>query len=219
MLKKKYYEHFLLLHFAIYCLSSHQFITNFEHSSYCQLQFEEKSKKLYGNHFQVYNVHVLLHLTDFCRRYGLLQSWSCFPFETFLSVIVSRIRSPSLPVKQLRNRLAEMNAFSEALMISPQVCYKPNQVDCFVRLKSSLYVKILNAVDGKFAGNILHFHENVYSYPFESSLLGICKVRTTQNDINFLLEDVQCKCIGVPVRERPFEDFYIIPYTSMSYVS
>ncbi|KAL2081036.1 hypothetical protein ACEWY4_022889 [Coilia grayii] len=101
------YYNFMLLHVAIRILCSPSLCLQ-----YCD--FAENLLKTFVGHFQsvygnytVYNVHGLTHLADDARRYGVLQNFSCFPFENFLHTIKKMIRSPTQPLQQVVRRLTE----------------------------------------------------------------------------------------------------------------
>jgi len=70
-------------------------------------------KVLYGEGMLVYNVHGLIHLAGDVRRFGTLDNFSAFPFENALKHIKKLVRKPSLPLKQLTNRLFEKQKFGK----------------------------------------------------------------------------------------------------------
>lgn len=78
------YEHFLLLHCAITIILSAYHIKHVGLSLPRKLltTFVSHSKEIYGIEFLVYNVHSLCHLTDDVQRYGPLDNFSAFPFES-----------------------------------------------------------------------------------------------------------------------------------------
>lgn len=109
ILNEQIYKHFLFLHAAMRVLIS-------ESPSRVQLNFAElalqkfvlKCDKLYGSIFNTYNVHGLLHLTKDVKRFGNLDSFSAFPFESNMSIFRKYCRKPGLPLQQFFNRMAEM---------------------------------------------------------------------------------------------------------------
>ena len=108
ILPAKVYKHFLLLHSAIYILStqvlchSHLFL-----AQKLLKKFVKKCPLLYGQKLLVYNFHNLLHITDDVRKYGPLDSFSCFPFESFLGRLKKLVTSPYLPLEQIVKRVYE----------------------------------------------------------------------------------------------------------------
>lgn len=72
-------------------------------------KFLEQCMTLFGHYFFVYNIHSLRHISDDVRKFGLLDSFSCFKFENFLRFIKRVIRSPRKPLQQLTRRVLETN--------------------------------------------------------------------------------------------------------------
>jgi len=84
----------------------------------CALQkFVIRSEHLYGLIFTSYNVHGLTHLTNDVRRLGPLDSFFAFPYENNMVMFKKFCRKPGLPLQQISNRIAEMEA-QEKLIIA-----------------------------------------------------------------------------------------------------
>lgn len=107
-LDEEHYRNFQCLSVAIYLLLSPKFC-----KYYCQfaekllIYFVAHASDLYGEEFTVFNVHSLIHLADDVRRFGQLDSISCFPFENFLGKMKKSVRKPQLLLQQIANRLSE----------------------------------------------------------------------------------------------------------------
>lgn len=108
LLPIRYYKHFMLLVVAIYCLSSPLFS-----QVYCGYAkellslFVSQVGQLYGNGQYVYNVHALVHLADDVSRYGALDNFSSFIYESFLGKIKKLVRKANFPLQQVIRRLSE----------------------------------------------------------------------------------------------------------------
>ncbi|KAG1663595.1 hypothetical protein GQR58_020325 [Nymphon striatum] len=63
--------------------------------------------KLYGNDKIVYNVHGLLHLSKDVEKFGPLDNYSAFNFESFLGRLKRLVRKPNYPIQQVIRRLSE----------------------------------------------------------------------------------------------------------------
>lgn len=101
----KTYNHFLLLHVAVYILSSEMYYITYNAIAQVALnQFVEDAREIYGDHFVVYNVHSLVHLPAECLDHGPLDSFSCFKFENYLGLMKNYIRSTYKPLQQLARR-------------------------------------------------------------------------------------------------------------------
>uniref|UniRef100_A0A0X3NQG8 Uncharacterized protein n=1 Tax=Schistocephalus solidus TaxID=70667 RepID=A0A0X3NQG8_SCHSO len=109
-LKKIYWKHFLLLFTAIRLVRPHSCK---EWVPYCRQllkMFVEKYSSLYGKSEMVYNVHSIVHLPDDVQRHGPLDSFSSFPFESYLGKMKRMLRKPSQPLQQVVRRLGELQA-------------------------------------------------------------------------------------------------------------
>jgi len=110
ILKQEVYTHFLLLHVAIRILISASPSETYLNFADCALQkFVIRSEHLYGPIFTSYNVHGLTHLHD-VQRLGSLHSFSAFPYENNMALFRKFCRKPGLPLQQISNRIAEMEA-------------------------------------------------------------------------------------------------------------
>lgn len=107
---RKQYENFLCLSAAIRCLCSKTLIDTYMDFVQGALQyFVDKFGEIYGRKHVVYNVHSLNHLTSDAQRYGILDNFSCFEYESFLGVVkeMTHKRKPSHIVQQICRRLSE----------------------------------------------------------------------------------------------------------------
>lgn len=109
ILRKDQYDHFLLLFVGILCLVDPKLNTE-RYIAYAEqlLQlFVSRMGVLYGRDTFVYNVHGLVHLADDVRRFGPLDSYSAFPFESFLGQLKRLVRGGKSPLQQVIRRLSE----------------------------------------------------------------------------------------------------------------
>ncbi|WAR11984.1 hypothetical protein MAR_026164 [Mya arenaria] len=61
----------------------------------------------YGKDQYVYNMHGLVHLANDVSRFGELDGYSCFPFESYLGRLKKPVRKPNYPLQQVIRRLSE----------------------------------------------------------------------------------------------------------------
>eukprot|EP00102_Acyrthosiphon_pisum_P021546 XP_016658756.1 PREDICTED: uncharacterized protein LOC107883382 [Acyrthosiphon pisum] len=87
-LKKKFYLHYLHFHTAIRLLISSEtcFIYN-DLANTLLRTFVNDYSNLYGREYISYNVHSLIHLSNFVQNHGPLDSFSSFKFENYLQLI------------------------------------------------------------------------------------------------------------------------------------
>ena len=111
VLKDKYLKNFLLLMFIVRTVCDSNSVTDEETlkntDALCKI-FVKQFNKLYGSKLAVgYNVHLFIHLIDDVRKFGVLDSFSAFPFESLLGHIKRHVRSTNLPLAQIGRRLSE----------------------------------------------------------------------------------------------------------------
>lgn len=72
------------------------------------IAFVKHCKQLYGSQFIIYNLHLLLHLTEDVDNYGQLDNFCLFSFENFLGQLKRLVKSPAQPLQQICCRLREI---------------------------------------------------------------------------------------------------------------
>ena len=107
-LANRFYKHFMLLSVGIYCLISPVFCQTYcEYAKQLLCLFVSQVGELYGVSQYVYNIHGLVHLADDVSRYGALDRFSSFVFESFLGRLKKLVRKPNFPLQQVIRRLSE----------------------------------------------------------------------------------------------------------------
>ena len=107
-LPKAFYMHFLLLYVAIFFISSGiHYKTHSDYASKLLVEFVNEFHSFYGKDMVVYNVHCLIHLVMDVEKYGPLDTFSAFSFESFLGQLKKIIRKPNQPLPQIVRRVAE----------------------------------------------------------------------------------------------------------------
>lgn len=71
-------------------------------------EFVKNAIHLYGPTFAVYNVHSIIHMPDDYIRFGPIDQYSCFKYESFLGHIKSLIRGNFRPLNQLINQYSSL---------------------------------------------------------------------------------------------------------------
>lgn len=81
--------------------------------------FVQKCATLFGDQFVVSVIHRLVHLPDVVRQQGgPLDTFSAFPFESYISTIKKHIHSPHNTLQQIHNRTYEEVIVSEDYFVS-----------------------------------------------------------------------------------------------------
>lgn len=102
-------EHFLNFYCAIVICSRHdQPRQNYSIAREMLADFLNGVKKLYGKDLFSSNMHNLCHLVDDVERFGPLDTFSAYSFESKLFTIKRLIRSGNLPLSQVARRVSEM---------------------------------------------------------------------------------------------------------------
>lgn len=194
------YRHFLLLHFAIYVMTSREHRHYLDNARACLHRFVSEIPDLYGEEMLVYNMHGLLHLADSVEKIGLLDFWSAYKFENFLQLMKKRIRSPTNILQQLRNRFHEMfmqrsHEFKFYLK-EDDFCVTNDGLVCFTEKVSDKVIK----------GFKCELQSELYDYPYPSSSLGIGVYHKSEFETtsNFL-----CKCVSFQISDFSFA---VIPF-------
>lgn len=88
IMPRKYIKHWLLFVYSIYIFSKTKIMDNeFEKAKIALYQFVLNIELLYGKEYMKYNVHMMLHMPDYVKKYGAIWAWSAFPFEHFNGII------------------------------------------------------------------------------------------------------------------------------------
>lgn len=107
--KKVILDHFLHFYCAIVICSRHdQCDENYNIARSLISDFHKGVKMIYGQHMFSSNMHSLCHLVDDVQRFGPLDTFDAYPFESKLFQLKRLIRSGNLPLAQASNRINEM---------------------------------------------------------------------------------------------------------------
>lgn len=159
------YTHFLILFSAVTICSSNMYIHFLDLARTMFNTYIEIFKSLYGVEYISSNVHNLCHLVDEVELYGALQTFSSYPFETFLGKIKRSLRNGNKPLEQAARRIIESNGtptiFTESLKKYP-ILSKPNagenvsstymsthKVKYFCKIDFKTFVIITSATQGE----------------------------------------------------------------------
>lgn len=112
-LKNYIYNHFVLYYCFLAIFSSELLLKYLQETAeFCLTNFIERFKQIYGKDYFTSNVHNLVHLSDDVRRFGVLNTFNTYPFESKLYYIRRLLRTGNLPLSQVANRISEIDCFS-----------------------------------------------------------------------------------------------------------
>lgn len=101
------YGHFLLLYCSVTIFISKQYFAHLQTARSMILQYVEMFAEIYGAEYITSNVHNLTHVADEVARFGELESFSSYPFETMLGRIKALLRNGHRPLAQVAKRMTE----------------------------------------------------------------------------------------------------------------
>jgi len=110
------YNNFLTLHVTISILLNQAFCKDDCYLDYAEnllKHFVHSFVKLYGKTYASHNIHNLLHLVADVRKFGILENFSAFRFENYMSTIKKLLRKGDKPLQQLSRRFGEIENVNE----------------------------------------------------------------------------------------------------------
>lgn len=126
ILPVKYLDHlFLLIYSVTIFLKTKISEIEFELAKSALEKFVHSTENLYGKEFMTYNVHTLLHVPYFVKRFGALWAWSTFPFEHYNGVLRKMFRnSQSVPQQICKSyfRIQSINSSFKSVFEDNQNC-------------------------------------------------------------------------------------------------
>lgn len=175
-----------------------------------------------------YNVHNLIHLVNDVRKYGPLDNFSTFPFETKLGSIKSLLRTGNRPLEQVANRTYESMSMSadceinekypildrvsnhaESVLSYQVIKFRNYRLDVSQRnnwflTNNSDIVKFCYATveNGKtfVYGSSIKTKTDLYHYPIKSSYLDIYKSNCVMNNIErWQLNEIKTKLFAISI--------------------
>lgn len=107
-LDRNMYSNFMLLFSGIALLVSPRLSCHTQYAQILLRSFVSHFGEIYGKDQIVYNVHALVHLPEEVQRHGCLDSYSAFPYESYLHKLKKLVRKPDFPLAQIIRQLSEM---------------------------------------------------------------------------------------------------------------
>lgn len=205
------YNHFTHFHFAIYALSLDGYRPYLDNARVSMIRFIKDIPEKLNISEMVYNTHLMSHLTDFADRFGPLDFWSAFPFESHFHHLKRKILSPSNISSQLERYAKRPFVFKRqrSLIVG-------HGKDRFVLLESGHILAVsrqFNQFPYHVSGFLLQYDHDVYTCPYPSSTFRIGFYRQTNKEFSGIASK---KCVGLPYSP---ELYVIFPYvTNKSYI-
>lgn len=184
VLSPEAYNHFLSFFCAITICSSAKYTHFLRLAESLLIFFVEKYKSFYGAEYITSNVHNLSHLVDEVRKFGILQTYSTYPFENKLYTIKNLLRQGNKPLQQVARRLLERSYIEREHLSNQQTLVYP-----FVKKNKTIS-------DLHFESFMLSTQkQNKWFLNKESQILGLNLISTDETTGEILLKAVQVKNI------------------------
>ncbi|KAH9584972.1 hypothetical protein MS3_00000263 [Schistosoma haematobium] len=212
------YRNFRTLSLSIYLLSHPKLHTTLANSVRVYINnFLLGYEKCYGSEQLIYNVHSLKHIVKDVIEHGSLESFSAFPFESYMRKIRRSVHCGFAAAKQAAQRYAEEVYFQSILnqdmadnVTEPEVTDDSSEQIVSYRNSKLSTTRPDNVVIAKGRpgfvteigdGGLIRFQpfhnpSDLYTDPFPSSNIGIFKCSTLSHECTWItLTDILCKCM------------------------
>lgn len=108
IISKEVYDNFLELCVSIRILLTNNISNEFnDYAKELLNDFVSSFGKIYGKSYMSHNIHIIQHLADDVKKYGSLDNFSAFEFESYTQPLKKKIRSGAKPLQQLIRRYSE----------------------------------------------------------------------------------------------------------------
>ncbi|MCL4156283.1 UNVERIFIED_CONTAM: hypothetical protein GTU68_014635 [Idotea baltica] len=217
-LPSDFFNHFLLLHFSVYvfCSPIHS-ERYFSQAEMCIEKFCYEADILYKNKLSSYNTHIIRHIPKFVQLYGILDNWSSFRFENYLSILKRRLKCTNgifaqtvnnlFLIRDLFSNISSHDVFFNCS--SPDNCAVLSCGTIILIMEVNYYENIIFV-----SGYKMRFIKSLYSYPYESQCLSIGYY--TKSDTILSLVKPVLKCICIPLDNN---QYICIPFVNMNLCS
>ena len=113
------YENFITLHIAARLLTDSETVSiasNVDLAEDLLKSFVESFTAIYGERYTSHNVHNLLHVCTDVRKFGKLDNYSAFSFESFIYFIKKLLRKNNQCLQQIIRRCSELDEVSNNII-------------------------------------------------------------------------------------------------------
>lgn len=223
------YEHFLIFFCAITICSADCY-SHFTDLAESLLQhYIERYADIYGEDYISSNVHNLTHVTEDVKRFGVLSSFSAYPFESKLYQIKNLIRSGHKPLHQVAKRISELNQLegncssTEAQEVAPLLKKRiPESCELYEKIDFGTFSLCNDAANKWFltknneivcfshasqqngnvciSGSALANISNFFPTPFKSCHLNVYYSSCVKATVtHYALSSIKCKMVAMPI--------------------
>lgn len=177
-------------------------------------KFVHEFPRIYGEEQVSFNVHSLLHLTEFSKKYGPVNNYSAYRYENFYQLLRKWIRKGSHYFEQVYTRWSQTSGKVKRKVSTNfgSFSLRSNKKDSCVLLqndKIAIIQKITKTINGPvFKCNVFQKQQSFFEYPITSAYLQIFEVgELSETEETFTLKDIKRKMMRIPLEE----DFVVMP--------
>lgn len=223
VLPPELYNNFLLLHVATKMCMKEDYFHHLEIANTLFRSFVTSFEECYGSSLISSNVHNVVHLVHFVKKFGILDSFSAFPFETTLGQIKPLIKKYKQELQQVAKRLIEFGGILEkvnqkynSIILEHEYPPKSRRFKQ-MRMRDSIFtnddkdawflsvnlkivrIRFFEKNDSNVIINgeeLTSHYQNIYDVPIESRKLE-CFGTVNLNSINkcYMISDIKCKLL------------------------
>lgn len=223
------YKNFLSLHIAMRICNDKTLHDKLEIARKLFIYFVRTFGEIYGEKYMSYNIHNLLHVVDDVMRYGVLENFSAYPFESALGKLKKKVRHGNKILEQVINRTIEswdiqwevqdnQNPVFKKMIFknenetrylniqTERFLFKCDEKNCFYMDYSSDIFKLdhIKKIDDDIliCGRKFLKKSNLYDTPLDSTFLEIFKIDKLSNDFfEYKIENIKCKVFVIKQEE------------------
>lgn len=171
-------------------------------------QFLDDFALEYGQEYIGYNLHTFSHLSDDCLKFGKVDNFSAFCFESYIHNMKQNVKGTRRPLQQIFNRVSEaLNCFgiSSKITATQMILSLPtgpdtfsmlkirdttlrvNEKDCYVQSvckRKIIKIEMFKKIDGNVLviGKLYKKFTNIYTLPINSSDINELRVFTNHTE-------------------------------------
>jgi hypothetical protein len=199
------YKHFLLLHFAIYTMSSQHYCKTYLNQAHrCIEIFVSEVAEHFHEKRLSYNMHIILHLAEFVNMYGNLNNFCTFEFENCLGALKRRVRKTRYIFKHVVNQAALLRDINTNNSVKELKFSDKFPNNCAIIDNDIILIDGFIS-DSEVSGSVLIFRAPLYMYPYDSTLY---KIGFYQKSLVKKSGKPNQKCFVIPQND----EFVIIPF-------
>ena len=161
-----------------------------------------------------YNAHLISHLPDFVNSLGPLDTFSAYPFESYLYTLKKRIKSGSFVFTQSINAMQSIRHIYTQESEENKLFFSdkyPNNC-CLVNYRNTVSPMLIQSVHREIntyvSGQVLCLERDFYEYPYPSSNIGIGVFKSSNSFLCKVLPVNKC------ILFKDGNSFIVMPYAA-----